>query len=177
MKKTSNNLSEEYILDLLLRKDPESIKLLYDLYGNLIYGIICRIIKNEAVANEVLQKAFLIIWDTASSFDPQKSSFLTWALQIARSSAHEALWSKKYLELLSTKSRECNSLLPDINVEDIEVKNKISQLSEDHQRLLEQIYIDGRSYEEIAQLLNMPFEQVSRKVRAAFQELRDLLMK
>ena len=60
---------------------------LYDHYGPVLYGIILKIVRSEAIAEDVLQESFIKIWQKGPSFDPARGTLFTWMLNIARNTA------------------------------------------------------------------------------------------
>jgi RNA polymerase sigma-70 factor, ECF subfamily len=76
---------------LLLRRvaaaDRVAFARLYEATSAKLYGIILRILRRPALADEVLQEVYMRIWNHAGSFDPAKASPITWMAAIARNRA------------------------------------------------------------------------------------------
>ncbi len=60
----------------LRSKEKGIISRLYDHYADALYGIILRIVKNESVAQEILQLTFVKIWQNSEKYDPSKGRLL-----------------------------------------------------------------------------------------------------
>src|SRR5277367_4391478 len=95
MSKASRLLSESDIIKGLLRKEQSALEYLYGHYSSALYGVVHRLIKNEDIAQEVLQDAFLKIWDKINSYDPAKGKLFTWMLNLTRNLAIDKTRSKE----------------------------------------------------------------------------------
>ena len=51
---------------------------LYDLYADIIYGMAIEIVKDEGLAQEVLQDTFIKVWQRIDQYDSNKSRFFSW---------------------------------------------------------------------------------------------------
>ena len=78
-----HTIGEEELITRLGKRDPLALDYLYDHYAGALYSIVLRIVRNEDVAEEVLQDVFLKIWDRVSTYDSSKGRLFTWMLNIA----------------------------------------------------------------------------------------------
>ncbi|MES3016842.1 MAG: sigma factor [Bacteroidota bacterium] len=91
--------------------DSTAYSSLYDNYAPVLYGVIFRIVKDQATAERLLEKTILKIWKTRAAHDAKKLAFSTWMINIARNFAtFEATDNKKdssgtsgILELVMTR--------------------------------------------------------------------------
>src|SRR4051812_8907071 len=88
-------ISEDELVSGLKSRNKSSLDYLYDHYSSALYGVISRVLRNEDVAEEVLQDAFLRIWDRIENYDPAKGRLFTWMLNIARNLAIDKTRSKE----------------------------------------------------------------------------------
>ena len=180
MKKTNPKLSENEIVQLLLQRDPKGINVLYDQYAELIYGLICKIVKIEDVADIVLQDTFLKIWKKIDTYHSYKGRFLTWVLNIARNTAIDMLRSKNYRESRQLTDfqglpHEVLSNGMEIRVDDIGIRELVTRLDPKYTTIIELIYFNGYTYAEASETLNLPLGTVKSRARKAFRDLRTLL--
>ena len=78
------------LTDLLIRiaaRDPAAFAALYKQTSAKLYGVVARILTRGDVAADVLQEAYVRIWEKAGDFDPVKGSPLAWMATIARNRA------------------------------------------------------------------------------------------
>src|SRR5262249_1523730 len=68
----------------LKHRDQHAMGDLYDRYGRLAYSLIFRIVRNTAVAEDLVQETFLRVWNRVHSFDSEKGALGPWILTVAR---------------------------------------------------------------------------------------------
>ena len=68
-------------------RDAAAFSTLYKRTNAKLYGVVFRILTKSDVAADVLQEAYVRIWDKAGEFDPRKGSALAWMATIARNRA------------------------------------------------------------------------------------------
>ena len=91
----NRTIREEELITRLRKQDTSALDYLYDHYAGALYSIVLRIVRNEDVAEEVLQDIFLKIWDRVSTYNSSKGRLFTWMLNIARNQAIDKTRSKE----------------------------------------------------------------------------------
>ena len=81
------HLSDEAVVALAARSDEVAFAELYDRYGRAAYGLAVRVLRDEALAEDAVQEAFLAIWRGASRFIPERGK--------AWQESHQSKESKK----------------------------------------------------------------------------------
>src|SRR5205823_1438870 len=76
------HLSDEAVVALAARSDEVAFGELYDRYGRVAYGLALRVLRDEALAEDAVQEAFLAIWRGASRFIPERGKASTWILTL-----------------------------------------------------------------------------------------------
>ena len=87
------SLIEKHIVSLLAEKEDKAIALLYEHYGDTLYGVAYKVVKDEDLAQDILQESFVKIWKKADSYDATKAKLFTWLFRIARNTAIDKLRS------------------------------------------------------------------------------------
>lgn len=178
---SSPHISEQELVKRLQAKDKSALEFLYDNYSGALYGVIFRVLKNEDIAEEVLQDVFLKIWDRFEQYDPTKGKLFTWMLNIARNQAIDKTRSKEISKDQKTRgienvvSRIDNKGSVEQRIEDIGVKDIIRNLPDDQQFVVEYLYFKGYSQSELAEEFNIPLGTVKTRLRLAMQSLRATL--
>ncbi|MEO1516143.1 MAG: RNA polymerase sigma factor [Bacteroidota bacterium] len=173
----SPNYSENEIVALLIERDIKGMDILYDQYGDFIFGLISKIISLDDLAEIALQDTFLKVWNKIDSFSTEKGRFLTWMMNIARNTAVDMTRSKNYkqtMKLISLESVPTNTRIIDANVqfEHVDIRDIVARLDNRYCKIIELIYFEGYTHEEVAKKLNMPLGTVKGRVRKAFKDLR-----
>lgn len=158
-----------------------ALSYLYDHYSPALYGIVHRIVGQEDVAEEVLQDAFVKIWEKISTYDADKGRLFTWMLNITRNLAIDKLRSKEFTHSSKTDRLDntVSSMSPTLYVEqqmkDHGLINLLHNLSPEQQMIVDLIYFKGYTHSEVAKEFDMPLGTVKTRLRAAIIKLRKLL--
>lgn len=81
---------EEDLGDLLAaiaREDASACARLYERTADRLFGIVRAILRDHALAEEVLQDVFVLVWRRAERFDPDLGRPMTWLITLARNRA------------------------------------------------------------------------------------------
>ncbi len=76
------HLSDEALVALAARSEQSALAELYDRFGRPAYGLALRILRDEALAEDAVQEAFLALWRTAGRFVPERGKASTWILTL-----------------------------------------------------------------------------------------------
>ena len=176
-----HHIEEPHLIELLKGKQQVALSYLYDHYSPALYGIVHRIVGQDDVAEEVLQDAFVKIWDKIATYDADKGRLFTWMLNITRNLAIDKLRSKEFT--YSTKTDRLDNIVssasPTLYVEqqmkDHGLINLLHTLSPEQQMIVDLIYFKGYTHSEVADEFDMPLGTVKTRLRAAIIKLRKLL--
>lgn len=166
------------IIEKLKNKDEQALGYLFENYGPALNGIIMRILISEKLAEEVLLKTFLKIWDKIDQYDVSKSTLFTWMSQIARNSAIDVKRLKSYQNLQKTdtfKTEAHNLESIKINTASIDTKKLLDELDNKHRVVIDAIYLKGYTQSQAAEALNIPLGTVKTRLRNGIFELRRIL--
>lgn len=177
----TNHIAEPDLVKGLKAKNPASLDYLYDHYSAAMYGIITRVVKNEDVAEEVLQDVFLKIWDKIESYDASKGKLFTWMLNIARNQAIDKTRSKEISK--GRKTDDIDNLVGRIDkadygeqkVDSIGLAEVLIKLPEEQRFVIEKLYLEGYTQSEVAEEFNIPLGTVKTRTRMGMIELRTIL--
>lgn len=148
--------------------------MLYDAYGDALFGIIVRIVKKREDAEEVLQSVFLKIWENIETYSESKSTIFTWMASIARNAS---------IDCTRSRSSKASKVTDSFSVSDfgLEIKhyekgidiNKLNaKLPEKYRVLIEKMYLEGYTQQEIAEIYEIPLGTVKTRLREAIGILR-----
>jgi RNA polymerase sigma-70 factor, ECF subfamily len=175
---------EERALVLRLqRRDPQALAELYDRYGRMAYSLVLRVVRDGAIAEDLVQETFLRVWNRVHSIDSEKGCLGPWLLAIARNRAIDYLRSsagreRKAVELDETDHAPLYSgMEADILISDQarRVKVAMEKLAPNYRTVMELAYFEGLSQSEMAVQMGQPLGTIKTWVRTALQSLRDEL--
>ncbi|RZF57479.1 RNA polymerase sigma factor [Sphingobacterium corticibacterium] len=176
------NISEHDILLRLQSGDQDAFRVLYERYSRLIYGNIMRFIGDESVADDLLQDVFVKIWEHRASIDPNLS-FSAYLFTCSRNTVFNfkrrlklEIESAIHLAYDSTGFVESvDSILHKKEVQNL-IENVISQLPLQRQRIFRMCKLDGKSYQEVAEELQISVSTVRDHIVKANKFIKDVLM-
>lgn len=184
----SNASSSQPDLNLLIMRvaagDQLAMTSLYDTSNRVLFGLLLRILKEHALAEEVLLDVYMQVWRQAASYDELRGSPMAWMLTIARSRAIDRLRSGRQ-ELLLRDSFEGfeENAKSEIDVEEtaaiaevqLRVRDALETLPAEQREVIEMAYYGGLSHSEIALQLEQPLGTVKTRIRLGITKLRDIL--
>lgn len=142
-------------------------------------GIIVRIVRNKQIAEEILQKTFLKIWDKIDTYDEEKSSLFTWMATIARNNAIDQRRLASYANNEKTESLDTTvydyktSIL---HTDGIDTSKLLSALDTKYMTVLDMMYLQGYTQSEISRELEIPLGTVKTRIKTALNLLRKELV-
>jgi RNA polymerase sigma-70 factor (ECF subfamily) len=151
---------------------------LYDAYAGLIFGTIVRIVGDRREAENLLQDCFIKIWQHIGNYDPLKGRLATWLINIARNMAIDFTRSKYFSQQRKNQSLE-NLVLAEpenrasrVPEETVGLRQLVKKLSPGCQEVIEWMYFEGFTQQEIADNFGIPLGTVKSRTRLALKELR-----
>src|SRR5205814_7983055 len=76
------HLSDEAVVALVARSDEVALAELYDRFGRIAYGLAVRVVRDQALAEDAVQEAFLAVWRGAERFMPERAKAGAWIMTL-----------------------------------------------------------------------------------------------
>ncbi len=175
------HLSDEALVALAARSDRTAFAELYDRYGRVAWGLALRILRDEALAEDAVQEAFLQVWRSASRFVPERSAARTWILTVVHRRAVDLVRreERRKTEQLDEAREPAGSGGADddawLNLERGRVQEALKRLPDREREALELAYYGGFTQSELAQRLGEPLGTIKSRMFTGLARLRDLL--
>lgn len=171
--------TDEALLDRAARGESTAIGTLYDRYQGLMYGLANRITRDPALAQDVVQDAFVGIWRNAARYSSSRASARTWILSITHHRAVDAVRRRRPTsEIPDPELAPAGLVLPDIwpevvgRLDAAAVRNALGELSPVQREAIELAYFSGLTQQEIAEKTTTPLGTVKSRVRLGLLQLR-----
>jgi RNA polymerase sigma-70 factor (ECF subfamily) len=172
------------LTERLKRRDPQALAELYDRYGRAAYSLVLRVVRDQSIAEDLVQETFLRVWNRVHSIDSERGAIGPWLLAIARNRAIDYLRSSAgrdrnaAVELDESEHaplyREMEAgLLASDQVR--RVKAAMEKLAPNYRTVMELAYFEGLSQPEMSAKMGQPLGTIKTWVRTALQSLRDEL--
>jgi RNA polymerase sigma-70 factor, ECF subfamily len=181
MARSFAHLSDEAVVALVARSDQSALAELYDRFGRVAYGVALRILRDEKLAEDAVQEAFLAAWRTADRFVPERAKASTWMLTLVH---------RRAVDLVRREERRRAESLPDdierasngsaeedawLRYERERVQTALKRLPDQQREALELAYYGGFTQSELAERLGQPVGTIKSRMFAGLARLRELL--
>lgn len=105
------------LLERIAQSDHTALERLYDVSSPLVFGLVLRIVRDRASAEEVVLEIYMEVWRAAPQFDRQRSAASAWLLMLARARAVDYPWlgvqpGRRCEQLLDTPLDEHRGVAP-----------------------------------------------------------------
>jgi len=173
--------SEEELILCLQQRDQQAFAYLYDNYAPALNGIIYKMVEQRELAEDILQEAFIKIWDNFAYYDSSKGRLFTWMLNLTRNLTIDTLRSKGYKKQQKIFGDEKSvDNIKDGNAgaerfDTMGLRKQLENLKQEQKILIELSYFGGYTQEEIAKHIGIPLGTVKTRIRAAIMELRKIM--
>lgn len=174
---------EERLLARCATGDRAAFADLYDLVAARVYGLVRRVVRNQAISEEVAQEVLLEVWRLSARFDPRRGSAIGWILSIAHRRAVDRVRSEE----ASTRrdvafGRQHAAVDHDVTADDVEdaldrqrVRRALDQLTDVQRQSIELAYYGGYTHTEVASLLDIPVGTAKTRIRDGLIRVRDTM--
>lgn len=140
-----------------------------------------KMLKHDALAEDVLQDAFIKVYKKIHTYDPIKGRLFTWMLNIVRNLAIDVLRSREYQMTsgsvqMETEQLERVAASTRTDVDHIGLTEVLNTLPDSQRDVLELLYYQGYTQVEVAKKLDIPLGTVKSKVRLGMKALRKKLI-
>ena len=173
------NDNEKGLLLQLAAGDDAAFQQIYFLYSRRLYGNLLKLVKSEVIAQEILQDAFIKIWEYRSNIDPEKS-FRSYLFRIAenmvcnfysKASRDKALLKK----LIESSANEYSHVEEAVmfREESKLLHAAIEELPPQRRQVFKLCKIEGKTYHEVGSLLNISVSTVSDHIVKANRFLKE----
>jgi len=177
------------LIQAALNGDEKAYETLLSKYKNLVYTIMIKMVRNPQEAEDLTQEAFMKAFNSLASFN-EEFAFSTWLMKIATNNCIDFLRKKKLRTYSIHEPIQYKDEKIEIDMADTEPSPEKSLLQEERKKVLENAikelperyrYViilrhkEEKSYEEIAEILNLPLGTVKAQIFRAREMLNKKL--
>jgi RNA polymerase sigma factor (sigma-70 family) len=179
MRKHLAHLSDEALVALVARGDESALAELYDRLGRVAYGLAFRVLRDDRLAEDAVQDAFLGVWRTAAGFRAERAKASTWVLTLVH---------RRAVDLVRREERRRTEPLDDATRDSVttgsaedaawlgfereRVQEALHELPDTQREAIELAYYGGYSQSE---KLGLPLGTIKSRMFAGLTRLRELL--
>lgn len=175
------HLSDEALVALAARSEQSALAELYDRFGRPAYGLALRILRDESLAEDAVQEAFLALWRTAARFVPERGKASTWILTLVHRRAvdivrrEERRRADALEQAPEPESRETVDEEAWLRLQRERVQEALRKLPDQQREAIELAYYGGFTQSELAERLGQPLGTIKSRMFGGLARLRELL--
>ncbi|MET0426544.1 MAG: sigma-70 family RNA polymerase sigma factor [Actinoplanes sp.] len=171
------------LLRAVAQGDEGAFGRLYDIVSPRVYGLVRRVLRDPAQAEEVAQEVLVEVWRTAARFDPARGSATSWVFTIAHRRAVDRVRSEQASTERTIRSGASSiDTAYDVVADEVagrlerqQVRHCLDDLTELQRQAVTLAYYQGHSYPQVAELVGAPLPTVKSRMRDGLIRLRDCL--
>lgn len=161
------------------RGERDAFQQLYGLTAAKLLGVAFRIVRDSSVAEDVVQDAYLKVWQAAGSYSPEAGRPMTWLITIVRNRAIDVVRRRRevaapemqdgldwFETVAEPRDRETEFLDAD------RLRMCLGRLDASHRRCLLEAYYMGYSREELAERFGRPVNTIKTWLHRSAHALR-----
>jgi len=178
---------DEALVRAIAARDHAALRLLFDRYAPAAMGLAARVLRDAMLAEDVVQEAFLAIWEHPDNYRPDRGSVRAFIFQIVHNRAvdrvrREASQQRRVAEQAVLADRD-EPGIDEVVTDDAELADRrrqmraaLTSIPAEQRRIIELMYFDGLTQRQVAERLDLPLGTVKSRTLLAMRKLRAALV-
>ena len=170
--------SDYRLVTRIVHRDEGAFGAIYDRYSRVVYSIVLHVVRDAAIAEDILHDIFLNLWRSPQQFDGARGKLAPWLAVIARNRAIDWIRKQHPQEDLS----EVQLVADEDLAGELERKSAIERvrvvlnsLPEKQRAALELAFFRGLTHADIAAQEGVPLGTIKTRIRTALLSIRRAL--
>jgi RNA polymerase sigma-70 factor (ECF subfamily) len=174
-------LADEELMHLVQGGEVRAFEVIFDRHGAASFSLAYRMCGRRALAEEVVQEAFLSLWRGSARYDRLRGSVRSWVLAAVHNRAIDALRraavrGRHDLDdeqvIKSITASDCTEAEVLRRAEADELRGALGELPYEQRQVIELAYFSGFTHSEIADMLEVPIGTVKGRMRLGLTKMR-----
>jgi RNA polymerase sigma-70 factor, ECF subfamily len=177
-------LADEELMELVDAGEVRAFDVIFDRHAGAGYSLAYRMCGRRALAEDVVQEAFLSLWRSGTGYDRARGSVRSWVLSAVHNRAIDALrrTGAKAGRDVSDEGIAERLQAPDATDTEVvrrdearRVRGALEELPPDQRQVIELAYFGGLTHSQIAEVLELPPGTVKGRMRLGLTKMRSAL--
>jgi RNA polymerase sigma-70 factor (ECF subfamily) len=173
------DVSDAVLVIAISRYDQQALAEAYRRHAGAVFALAQRLLRERAMAEEIVQEVFLRLWNRPEAFDPSRGSLRSYllaqchgrAIDLLRSETSRRQREEKDARRTAEAGYDVEHEVVDLAVAE-RVRGALDDLQVNERRAIELAYLGGHTYREVAELLDEPEGTVKSRIRSGLKKLR-----
>jgi RNA polymerase sigma-70 factor (ECF subfamily) len=158
-----------------------AFEVIFDRHAAAGFSLAYRMCGRRALAEDIVQEAFLSLWRTGKRYDHARGSVRSWVLSAVHNRAIDAFRREQVKQSRDVPDEGIAALLPSPRLTEAEVEHRddarlvrsaMARLPAEQRQVIELAYFGGFTHTQIADMLELPSGTVKGRMRLGLSKLR-----
>ena len=177
-------LADEELMELVDGGEVWAFEVIFDRHASAGYALAYRMCGRRALAEDIVQEAFLSLWRSGTNYDRARGSVRSWVLSAVHNRAVDALrraGAKAGRDVSDEgiaerlRAPEATDVEVERREEARQVRGALDELPPDQRQVIELAYFGGLTHSQIADVLDLPPGTVKGRMRLGLTKMRSAL--
>jgi RNA polymerase sigma-70 factor, ECF subfamily len=177
-------LADEELMQLVREGETRAFEVIFDRHSGAAFSLAYRMCGRRAMAEDVVQEAFVSLWRSGARYDVTRGSVRTWVLSVVRNRAIDTFRREGAKGGRDVGEEGMAERLPTPELTDTEVERRdearqirkaLGELPPDQRQVIELAYFGGFTHSQIASMLALPSGTVKGRMRLGLTKMRVVL--
>jgi RNA polymerase sigma-70 factor (ECF subfamily) len=174
-------LADEDLMVLVRDGDARAFEVIFDRHADAAFSLAYRMCGRRAMAEDVVQEAFVSLWRSGARYDRARGSVRSWMLSAVHNRAIDAFRHETAKSSLDVGDEGLAERLESEERTDREVERRddarvvrsaLNELPGEQRQVIELAYFGGFTHTQIAEMLGLPPGTVKGRMRLGLSKLR-----
>ena len=174
-------LADEDLMDLVAEGEAKAFEVIFDRHSGPAFSLAYRMCGRRAMAEDVVQEAFLSLWRSGGRYDRRRGSVRTWVLGVVHNRAIDAFRRGLVRDSRNVPDEGLAEQLPAAEHtenevvrrdEAMRVRSVLHELPPEQRQVIELAYFGGFTHSEISEMLSLPAGTVKGRMRLGLSKMR-----
>jgi RNA polymerase sigma-70 factor (ECF subfamily) len=176
-----HTLADEDLMQLVHDGEARAFEVIFDRHGSAAFSLAYRMCGRRAMAEDVVQEAFLSLWRSGARYDQTRGSMRSWVLSVVHNRAIDAFRREVVRDNRDVHDDGIAEQMPSAQRTETEVERRdeaqqvrgaLSELPQDQRQVIELAYFGGFTHMQIAEMLRLPPGTVKGRMRLGLTKMR-----
>ena len=187
----TQDISDEALIAAICQKADWAMKFLYERYYRYVYTLAYHVLRDHGAVEDILQDAFLAVWNKAGMYQRQQGTVRSWLQAIVYHRAIDRVRSSDMQHQQQWQSTQAGEDQQEVQIADGQpdvwdrvwnneratlIRSVLVELPEEQRQVIEWSYFGGLTHIEISERWNIPLGTVKGRMRLGLQKMRRLLL-